>query len=369
MFDGDVLCFICVLMVVVVIGFGFGMCQFFCKELGVMIFLSDEEFVSVVEIICKQFVVDVMFVLMGDKSLLFLLLGNVFIMYVKQGCLWVVLFDFVGVQQEWFELIWCFIEMVDVYGGCVVFYKMCLQMLLLYFDVGLCVYKLGEEVYVLLFEFSLKGLCCVNLCYGVMCGECEGLLFEIVFMVEVLIVLDELCVIFDEWLCNQNVCEKGFLFGVFDDCYICSQFVVVVCCEGVILVFVMLMCLDVLCIEVSVDLMCYCSNVLLGMMDFLFGKVILYFQVQGYQCFGLGMVLMLGMVEYQFVLCWYCFGWMMFWYGVCFYNFRGLCNFKDKFELVWEVCYLFVCGGIVLLFILMDVVVLIGGGLKGVIFK
>lgn len=61
-------------------------------------------------------------VLMGDKLFLFLELWCVFLMYVKNGCMWVVLYDLVGLCEEWLVLISKFIVFVYVYSGCVVFY-------------------------------------------------------------------------------------------------------------------------------------------------------------------------------------------------------------------------------------------------------
>ncbi|MDY7509527.1 bifunctional lysylphosphatidylglycerol flippase/synthetase MprF [Ralstonia wenshanensis] len=368
-FDGDAPRSIRALMAVAVTGLGFGMRQLFRKEPGVTTFPSDEELARAAEIIRKQPAADATLALMGDKSLLFSPSGNAFIMYAKQGRSWVALSDPVGAQQEWPELIWRFIEMADAHGGRAAFYKTRPQTLSLYLDAGLRAYKLGEEAYVSLPEFSLKGSRRANLRHGVTRGEREGLSFEIVPTAEVPTVLDELRAISDEWLRNQNAREKGFSLGAFDDRYICSQPVAVVRREGVILAFATLMCPDVLRIEASVDLMRYRSNVPPGTMDFLFGKVILHFQAQGYQRFGLGMAPMSGMVEHQLAPRWHRFGRMMFRHGARFYNFRGLRNFKDKFEPVWEARYLLARGGIAPLFTLTDVAALIGGGLKGVISK
>lgn len=372
-FDGDAPRSIRALMAVAVTGLGFGMWQLFRKEPGVTTFPSDEELTRAAEIIRKQPAADATLALMGDKSLLFSPSGNAFIMYAKQGRSWVALSDPVGAQQEWPELIWRFIEMADAHGGRAAFYKTRPQTLPLYLDAGLRAYKLGEEAYVSLPEFSLKGSRRANLRHGVTRGEREGLSFEIVPAADVPTVLDELRAISDEWLRNQNAREKGFSLGAFDDRYICRQPVAVVRGasdrQGAILAFATLMCPDVQRIEASVDLMRYRSEVPPGTMDFLFGKVILHFQAEGYQRFGLGMAPMSGMVEHQLAPRWHRFGRMMFRHGARFYNFRGLRNFKDKFEPVWEARYLLARGGIAPLFTLTDVAALIGGGLKGVISK
>lgn len=368
-FDGDAPRSIRALMAVAVTGLGFGMWQLFRKEPGVTTFPSDEDLTRAAEIIRKQPAADAALALMGDKSLLFSPSGNAFIMYAKQGRSWVALSDPVGAQQEWPELIWRFIEMADTHGGRAAFYKTRPQTLSLYLDAGLRAYKLGEEAYVSLPEFSLKGSRRANLRHGVTRGEREGLSFEIVPAADVHTVLNELRAISDEWLRNQNAREKGFSLGAFEDRYVSSQPVAVVRREGIILAFATLMCPEVLRIEASVDLMRYRADVPPGTMDFLFGKVILHFQAEGYQRFGLGMAPMSGMVEHQLAPRWHRFGRMMFRHGARFYNFRGLRNFKDKFEPVWEARYLLARGGIAPIFTLTDVAALIGGGLKGVISK
>eukprot|EP00952_Eustigmatos_sp_NYUAD-ZCMA_P000294 880-Eustigmatos_ZCMA.PRE.1 len=70
--------------------------------------------------------------------------------------------------------------MADAHGGRAAFYKTRPQTLSLYLDAGLRAYKLGEEAYVSLPEFSLKGSRRANLRHGVTRGEREGLSFEIV---------------------------------------------------------------------------------------------------------------------------------------------------------------------------------------------
>ena len=368
-FDGDAPRSIRALMAVAVTGLGFGMWQLFRREPGETICPSTEELARAAEIIRKQPAADAALALMGDKSLLFSPSGNAFIMYAKQGRSWVALGDPVGAQQEWPELIWRFIEMADAHGGRAAFYKTRPQTLPLYLDAGLRAYKLGEEAYVSLPEFSLKGSRRANLRHGVTRGEREGLSFEIVPAEGVPAVLEELRAISDEWLHNQNAREKGFSLGAFEDRYVLSQPVAIVRREGAILAFATLMCPEVLRIEASVDLMRQRGTVPPGTMDFLFGKLILHFQAEGYQRFGLGMAPMSGMVEHELAPRWHRFGRMMFRHGARFYNFRGLRSFKDKFEPVWEPRYLLARGGLAPLFTLTDVAALIGGGLKGVISK
>lgn len=224
------------------------------------------------------------------------------------------------------------IEMADAHGGRAASYKTRPQTLPLYFDAGPRAYKLGEEAYVSPPDFSLKDSHRADLRHGMAHGECEGLSLEIIPTADAPTVPGELWVISDGWLRNQNAREKGFLLGAFDDRYIHSQPVAVVRREGVIVAFATLICPDMLHTEASVDLMRYRSDVPSGTVDFLFGEVILHFQAQGYQRFGLGMAPMSGMVEYQLTPRWHRFGRMVFRHGACFCNFKGLRSFKDKSE-------------------------------------
>ena len=106
-----------------------------------------------------------------------------------------------------------------------------------------------------------------------------------------------------------------------------------------------------------------------GTMDFLFTKLMLHFQAEGYQRFGLGMAPMSGMASHELAPRWHRFGRLLFDHGETFYNFRGLRGFKDKFDPVWEARYLVAGGGLAPLLTLADVAALISGGLRGMIAK
>jgi phosphatidylglycerol lysyltransferase len=97
--------------------------------------------------------------------------------------------------------------------------------------------------------------------------------------------------------------------------------------------------------------------------------LMLHFQAQGYQRFGLGMAPMSGMASHELAPRWHRLGRLAFEHGERFYNFRGLRSFKQKFDPVWEARYLAAPGGIAPLFALADIAALIGGGLKGVVTK
>ena len=66
---------------------------------------------------------------------------------------------------------------------------------------------------------------------------------------------------------------------------------------------------------------------------------------------------------------WNRIGNLLFRQGEHFYNFRGLRQYKDKFDPVWEPKYLASKAGFALPRILMNVTSLISGGLRGVVAR
>lgn len=306
--------------------------------------------------------------MMGDKSLLFSPSGNTFIMFGKRGRSWVSLFDPVGPRNEWPELVWRFIEMADVHGGRAAFYQVRPQSLPLYLDAGLRAFKLGEEAHVPLADFSLKGSRRANLRQSVNRAEREGLSFEVMQLEAGVPMLRELRAVSDAWLSEQNAREKGFSLGTFNESYMVRSPVAVVRRQERIVAFATLMTTAAK-VEASVDLMRHVADMPVGAMDFLFARLMLHFQAEGYQRFGLGMAPMSGMASHELAPRWHRFGRFAFERGERFYNFRGLRSFKQKFDPVWEARYLAAPGGIAPLFALADIAAMISGGLKGVIAK
>lgn len=306
--------------------------------------------------------------LMGDKHLLFSPSGKSFVMFGQQGRSWVSLHGPVGEPDEWPELIWNFIELAAQHGGRAAFYQVRPESLPLYLDSGLQAFKLGEYAHVPLPDFSLKGAKRANLRHGVNRAEREGLSFEVLPPYRVHTVLDALRAVSRAWLAEQKTREKGFSVGAFDDDYVQRLPVAVVRRDDRIIAFANLQVTDARD-EASVDMMRYAPGAPPGTMDFLFASIMLYLQAEGFQRFGLGMAPMSGMSERRSAPRWQRFGRLLFENGERFYNFRGLRNFKDKFEPVWEARYLAAPGGAAPLLALGDVASLIGGGMRGVVAK
>lgn len=306
--------------------------------------------------------------LMGDKNFLFSESGNAFVMFGRRGRSWVSLFDPIGPQSEWSELVWRFLERAREQGGRASFYQVRPQTLPVYLDAGLRVYKLGEYAYVDLPGFSLKGKARSDLRQALNRGEREQMSLEVLPAGAPAQTMAELRAISDAWLDEHSAAEKGFSLGAFTENYIRRCPLAVARANGRAVAFATLMVTGVRD-EASVDLMRHVNDAPNGTMDFLFAKLLLHFQAQGYRRFGLGMAPLSGMAEHPLAPRWHRLGRLLFSHGEHFYNFQGLRAFKEKFGPQWEARYLAAPGGMTPLFVLADVAALISGGMRGLITK
>lgn len=353
---------------VMVAGLGVALWQLLRPSPGAPSLPTNDELERASDIVRTQPSAEANLALMGDKHLMFSAPGNAFIMYGRQGRSWISLFDPVGRPAEWPELIWRFIELATDHGGRATFYQVRGESLPLYLDAGLRAFKLGEYAYVPLPGFTTKGTKRAHLRQAINRGERDGLEFSLAQPSEVPALMPELRAVSNAWLEEHETREKGFSLGTFEPAYVARQPFALVRQHGQLVAFANLLCTQ-LKSEASVDLMRQLPLAPPGTMDFLFTRLMLHFQAEGYQRFGLGMAPMSGMASHELAPRWHRFGRMLFDHGETFYNFRGLRGFKDKFDPVWEPRYLVAGGGLAPLLTLADVAALISGGLRGMIAK
>jgi phosphatidylglycerol lysyltransferase len=297
--------------------------------------------------------------LLGDKMLLFNDARTAFIMYGVQGRTWVSLGDPVGPVDEWDELIWRFREICDRYDAWPVFYQVEAERLPLYLDHGYSLLKLGEEGRVDASKFTLEGGSRKGLRSNRNKVQKEGCTFEIVSREQVPELLPVLKSISDAWIEEKKGAEKGFSLGFFDASYLRRFPCALVKRNGEPIAFANLW-LGAGKEEFSIDLMRYRSDVVRGLMDYLFVEMILWGQSQGYQWFNLGMAPLAGIEARQLAPLWNKVAALLFKHGDHFYGFEGLRDYKDKFDPVWKPKYLAARGGLALPRILADVTALIG---------
>lgn len=306
--------------------------------------------------------------LLGDKSLLFSEDGRAFIMYGRQGRSWIALFDPVGPRDAWPQLVWRFVEMARGAGGRAVFYEVSPENLALYADAGLAAFKLGEDAFVELPQFDLKGAKRSNQRNALNRGERDGLVFDIIPVESVPTAMAELQAVSDDWLEAHQVREKRFSLGAFEPSYIALRPVAVLRRDGAIIAFASMMSTD-LKEEISIDLMRFSRVAPAGAMEYLLLRLMLLCKEQGYQRFNLGMAPLSGLSDSNAASMWHRVGRAVYEHGDRFYNFSGLRAFKSKFQPRWEARYMAVSGGINPMLALADVTVLISGGLRGVVGK
>jgi phosphatidylglycerol lysyltransferase len=90
---------------------------------------------------------------------------------------------------------------------------------------------------------------------------------------------------------------------------------------------------------------------------------------EGYSWFNLGMAPLSGFVNHPLAPLWSRVGALVYRHGEHFYNFRGLRNYKDKFDPVWVPRYMASEGGVMLPIAVANVASLISGGLRGLVAK
>jgi phosphatidylglycerol lysyltransferase len=301
--------------------------------------------------------------LSGDKRLLFSDDGDAFIMYQVAGRSWIALGDPIGPAARAEDLVWRFRELSDHHGGRTVFYQASADCLPLYIDLGLAALKIGEEARVLLPDFSLEGAARADLRQAWRRAERDGASFEVITPERIGEVLPDLRRISDSWLTRKSVAEKRFSVGAFSEAYISNFSTVLVRSEGNISAFANLWNTDSK-EELSVDLMRFGPDAPRGAMDYMFIELMLWGRAQGYRWFNLGMAPLAGLENHPLAPAWHRVGNFVFRQGEHFYNFDGLRRYKTKFDPAWVPKYLVAPGGIALPRILVDVSVLISGGMK-----
>jgi phosphatidylglycerol lysyltransferase len=228
--------------------------------------------------------------------------------------------------------------------------------------------KLGEEARVNLPDFSLEGSSRAELRTQRRRAERDGATFEVVQPAALAPLLPKLRAVSDAWLQDKAVAEKSFSVGSFSESYISHFPVALVRVENEPVAFASLWIAGT-GEELAVDLMRFGPDAPRGAMDFLFVELLLWGRVQGYRWLNLGMAPLAGLERHPLAPAWHRVGNIVFRYGEYFYNFDGLRRYKAKFNPVWESKYLAAPGGLALPRVLLDISVLISGGVKELFAK
>ena len=306
--------------------------------------------------------------LLGDKHILFNEDKDGFVMYGVENRSVVSLGDPVAQENDIPDLVWSFYEMSKHLGGQCIFYEVKETYLWVYIEAGLSVLKLGEEAVVNLEEFKIEGKKRATLRHQRNRCIREGLTFEVIEASLVPGYLEQFAAISNRWLKDKNTREKGFSLGFFNDDYLRRFPAALVRRHGELIGFANILATQNKT-DLSIDLMRYIPDAAPGTMDFLFTELMLWGKAQGFKTFNMGMAPFSGFEHRPFAPLWNRVAETLFRKGERFYNFRGLRNFKDKYDPEWSPRYLIYPGGMSLPFVLRDIASLISGGVKGVFAK
>lgn len=307
--------------------------------------------------------------LLADKYLLWDSERSAFIMFQVTNKFWIAVSDPIGDPTTFKGLLRQFQEQADRHGAKAVFYKVTSEMLPYYLDLGLSLFKLGEEARVSLPSFSLQGKQHDAQRSRRNKFSKMGYQFEILTGKDVEQALPCLRQISDAWMSNKNTREKGFSLGFFSEAYLRHTDVAVIKDDaGNIRAFANLWH-TANKEELSIDLMRYDPSTQKGIMDYLFAELMLWGKAENYQWFSMGLAPLAGLERYPLAPLWHKIGTTLFDMGDQFYNFKGLHEYKAKYTPQWESRYLAAPGGVSVPFILLIITCLISGGWKGIFTK
>lgn len=297
--------------------------------------------------------------LVGDKEFLFNYEQSAFLMFGDQGRTRVAMADPVGDEEKFEGLYWRFMEQANDEGMRVAFYQVGAAMIPVCVEMGMRIYKLGEEAMVPLDTFDLASSELKKFRKVMNRMDREGWKFEIWQPETVAARLEELRAVSDAWLANNGAKEKGFSLGRFDDDYLRRLPVAVILIDGKVIAFGNIWPgngKD----ELSTDLMRHTPDAPNGVMDCLFVNLMLWGRQQGYRWFDLGMAPLSGLADNQFAPLWSRIGGLIYDKGEAFYNFNGLRAWKSKFQPVWQPRYLALSKAWDLPAAILDITTLIG---------
>ncbi len=307
--------------------------------------------------------------LLGDKYLFWNAERTAFIMFEVTSKFWIAVSDPIGDTSAFKAVLRQFQEQADQHGAKPVFYRIGTEMLPHYLDLGLSLYKLGEEARVKLPSFSLQGKQ-----HDKQRGRRNkftkmGYRFEILTGQSVERAMPCLRRISEAWMTSKQVSEKRFSLGFFDEDYLRLTDIAVIKDEaGVIRAFANLW-QTTNHEEIAIDLMRYDPNTEKGIMDFLFSELMLWGKEENYQWFSMGLAPLAGLEQFPLAPLWHKIGATLFDLGDQFYNFKGLHEYKAKYTPYWESRYLAVPGGFSTPIIMVLITCLISGGWEGVFTK
>ncbi|WMP18763.1 phosphatidylglycerol lysyltransferase domain-containing protein [Thiothrix lacustris] len=263
-----------------------------------------------------------------------------------------------------------FRHMAEDYNRVAVFYQVDEANLHYYLNAGFALLKLGEKAQVALRDFTLAGKQAQKFRNALNHGARDGLSFEVVQQPLAAGLWEELQAVSDAWMAEKQAAEKGFSLGRFERSFLaqCAGFALVRQ-AGKLVAFASVTPDFVDHEEYRIDLMRHVAGAPSGTMDFLFVSLMQYAAQAGYTWFDLGVAPLAGVGESAWSRQEERLIRLVYQYGNHFYNFKGLRDYKNKFNPQWRSLYLAYPRRASLASILLDVTALVAGGYRQVLMK
>jgi len=287
-------------------------------------------------------------------------------MYAISGTTCVALGDPVGPLDARRDLVRRFVAMAESLSLTPALYQVSPDLLSTCADASLTAVKLGEEGGVRLTDLSFAGSRYKDIRTAMNRLQREGYRFSVIQPEEVAARLDELEDVSDDWLADKRAAEKGFSLGSFDGQYVARFPAAIIERNGVVEAFATLWPGPGR-VELSPDLMRHRADAPPGVMDALFGLVMLWGRDQGYRWFNFGMAPLSGIEGIRRADLWSRLSRFVYRHGEPLYNFHGLRAYKEKFNPAWSPRYLVCPGGLTLARVLADVTALVAGGYRRIL--
>jgi phosphatidylglycerol lysyltransferase len=297
-------------------------------------------------------------VYLRDKALLFNSGKSAFVMYGVRGRTWAALGDPVGPAEKRPALARVFMERAYDYGGVPLFYDIHPAQLHMYVDLGMTVFRLGEEGRVALGgspsgstrpRASLERK--IQSATDTLART--GMRFRVIDPRDVPSILPQLRELSEEWLERMAVRERGFSMGSFDESYLSRLPIAVLERDDAIIAFTNLLC-GPTGEELAVDLLRTHHSAPAETMDILFALLCRWGRERGYRWFNLGLAPAKRL--------WTRVGRFAYRQGDSFRTLEELRAYKETFYPRWEPRYLAHPTGLALPVILADVAALVAGG-------
>ncbi|WP_325167491.1 bifunctional lysylphosphatidylglycerol flippase/synthetase MprF [Lederbergia citri] len=250
----------------------------------------------------------------------------------------IILGDPVGNKEEIPSAIEEFLDTADRFGYRLVFYEVSNKVIPHLHEYGFDFFKLGEEAFVDLDEFTLTGKKMKGKRAIKNKFEREDYLVEVLNPPFQTDLLQELKEVSDKWLNGRS--EKGFSLGFFGEHYLNMSKIIVLRGKEGIIGFASIMPMYDEGNTASVDLMRFLPGAPSGTMDFIFISLFEWAKESGYRQFNLGMAPLSNVGQSKFSFLSERLAAQLFLHGHFLYHFKGLRNFKEKYADRWEPKYL-----------------------------